>query len=51
MTYLDDDPVVKALKEADLYVKVPYLGHGGIKSDHLVRCLSLLHVLATNLFL
>ena len=30
MTYLDDDPVVKALKEADLFVKVPYLGHGGI---------------------
>ncbi|RDX45998.1 hypothetical protein OH76DRAFT_1407336 [Lentinus brumalis] len=37
MTYLDHDSVVKSLKEADLYVKVPYLGKGGIKSDHLMQ--------------
>ncbi|RPD76905.1 hypothetical protein L226DRAFT_459082 [Lentinus tigrinus ALCF2SS1-7] len=37
MTYLDDDPVVKALKEEDLYVKAPYLGKGGIKSHHLME--------------
>ena len=36
MTYLDRDPVVKALKEKDLYVKTPYLGKGGIQSAHLV---------------
>ncbi|KAI8992837.1 SNF2 family N-terminal domain-containing protein [Trametes punicea] len=36
MTYLDHDPVVKALKEKDLYVKVPYLGKGGIKSHELM---------------
>ena len=37
MTYLDRDPIVKALKEKDLYVKKNYLGKGGIKSAHLVR--------------
>ena len=37
MTYLDRDPIVKALKEKDLYVKKNYLGKGGIKSTHLVR--------------
>ncbi|KAH9916397.1 SNF2 family N-terminal domain-containing protein [Epithele typhae] len=36
MTYLDYDPVVKKLKEADLYVKVPFLGKGGIRSHDLV---------------
>ncbi|KAI0370965.1 hypothetical protein BV20DRAFT_943332 [Pilatotrama ljubarskyi] len=36
MTYLDRDPVVKALKENDLFVKVPYLGKGGIKSHELM---------------
>ena len=36
MTYLDRDPVVKALKEKGLYVKTPYLGKGGIQSAHLV---------------
>ncbi|KAI0706718.1 SNF2 family N-terminal domain-containing protein [Cerioporus squamosus] len=37
MTYLDHDQVVKSLKEEDLYIKVPYLGKGGIKSDHLME--------------
>ncbi|TBU46840.1 SNF2 family N-terminal domain-containing protein [Dichomitus squalens] len=37
MTYLDHDPVVKALKEKDLYVKTPYLGRGGLKSYHLME--------------
>ncbi|KAI0350953.1 hypothetical protein OH77DRAFT_1411940 [Trametes cingulata] len=36
MTYLDRDPVVKALNEKDLFVKVPYLGKGGIKSHELM---------------
>ncbi|KAI0702634.1 SNF2 family N-terminal domain-containing protein [Earliella scabrosa] len=36
MTYLDRDPIVKALKEKDLYVKKNYLGKGGIKSTHLM---------------
>lgn len=36
MTYLDRDPTVKVLKEKDLYVKLPYLGKGGIKSWELV---------------
>ena len=37
MTYLDRDPAVKVLKEKDLYVRLPYLGKGGIKSWELVR--------------
>lgn len=37
MTYLDRDPTIKILKEKDLYVKLPYLGKGGIKSWELVR--------------
>ncbi|OSD03772.1 hypothetical protein PYCCODRAFT_1365388 [Trametes coccinea BRFM310] len=36
MTYLDRDPVIKALREQDLFVKVPYLGKGGIKSHELM---------------
>ena len=36
MTYLDHDPVVKKLKEKDLYVTKDYLGKGGIKSWELV---------------
>ncbi|KAH9856240.1 SNF2 family N-terminal domain-containing protein [Lenzites betulinus] len=36
MTYLDRDPVVKALKEQDLFVKLPYLEKGGIKSHMLI---------------
>ena len=44
MTYLDRDPTVKALKEKDLYVTLPYLGKGGIKSWELV-CVRLLKVL------
>ncbi len=41
MTYLDRDPVVKRLKEDDLYVKKKYLGKGGIKSWQLVRSSSI----------
>ncbi|PIL26140.1 hypothetical protein GSI_11895 [Ganoderma sinense ZZ0214-1] len=37
MTYLDRDPTVKVLKEKDLYVKLPYLGKGGIKSWELME--------------
>ncbi len=37
MTYLDHDPIVKALNEKDLFVKIPYLDKGGIKSHLLVR--------------
>lgn len=37
MTYLDRDPIVKALKEKDLYVQEGYLGKGGIRSWQLVR--------------
>ncbi|KAI0830062.1 SNF2 family N-terminal domain-containing protein [Trametes gibbosa] len=36
MTYLDRDPVVKALSEKDIFVKVPYLDKGGIKSHTLM---------------
>lgn len=36
MTYLDHDPIVKALNEKDLFVKLPYLDKGGIKSHLLV---------------
>ena len=37
MIYLAHDPVVKQLKEKDLFVKEPYLGKGGIRSAALVR--------------
>ncbi|KAI0632763.1 SNF2 family N-terminal domain-containing protein [Trametes polyzona] len=37
MTYLDRDPVVKALNENDLFVKMPYLDKGGIKSHELMN--------------
>ena len=40
MPFPDRDPVVKALKEKDLYVKTQYLGQGGIQSAHLVRIAS-----------
>ncbi|KAI0334196.1 hypothetical protein GY45DRAFT_1318648 [Cubamyces sp. BRFM 1775] len=36
MTYLDHDPVVKSLNKKDLFVKIPYLGKGGIKSHELI---------------
>ncbi|KAI0641041.1 SNF2 family N-terminal domain-containing protein [Trametes meyenii] len=36
MTYLDRDPVVKALSEKDLFVDLPYLDKGGIKSHLLM---------------
>ncbi|KAL1937944.1 hypothetical protein VTO73DRAFT_12694 [Trametes versicolor] len=36
MTYLDHDPIVKALNEKDLFVKIPYLDKGGIKSHLLM---------------
>ncbi|KAI0776695.1 SNF2 family N-terminal domain-containing protein [Trametes elegans] len=36
MTYLDRDPVIKALTEKDLFVKTPYLDKGGIKSHELI---------------
>ncbi|KAI9061801.1 hypothetical protein FKP32DRAFT_1594010 [Trametes sanguinea] len=36
MTYLDRDPVIKALREKDLFVQTPYLGEGGIKSHVLM---------------
>ncbi|KAI0742548.1 SNF2 family N-terminal domain-containing protein [Daedaleopsis nitida] len=37
MTYLDRDPIVKALKEKDLYVQEGYLGKGGIRSWQLME--------------
>ncbi|KAI0668956.1 SNF2 family N-terminal domain-containing protein [Trametes maxima] len=37
MTYLDHDPAVKALSEKDLFIEIPYLGKGGIKSYPLIE--------------
>ena len=37
MAYLDRDPILKSLKEKDLYVQLPYLDQGGLKSADLVR--------------
>lgn len=50
MTYLDHDPVIRKLKEADLYVKKGYLGKGGIKSWQLVRLFRSCRTAITNAY-